>query len=130
MIKEIALILGVSLISIILFMAPFFVALGYLKFKEKEIKNRKLFSITSCLLTYGIVLLSSLPIIPLEGINTFIAPKLHLDGYEQLAFIIHANSTNIMPGIMIFIGLAASILIPIKLKKYWICLEENKILKC
>lgn len=126
-IKAIILILSYSLVSIGVILLPLWVAYAYSKWFSKSIKHKIRFSIICTLLTYGLVVISAFPIIPLESISIFVSPILFTNKHDSIYYIIQFFIEYITPIFSIIVWLTASIMIPIKLKEKWLILTNSQL---
>ena len=80
---------------------------------------RRSFAFVCLLLTYGVMVLATALLLPLEVFKTFVAPDLHERGHLALAngiFVAAEHGTSIAS---FTVALVAAIVIPLKLRRHW-----------
>src|SRR5690606_15265473 len=80
---------------------------------------RRSFVLICGLLSYGLLTLTGALLIPLEMAAVWIAPELNANGHEVLATTIAVASEHGVPGACLVVGLAASVIVPRKLRGSW-----------
>jgi len=81
--------------------------------------SRRLFVSTCTLLAYGVVMLVSALLLPLDVLATFVAPQLHDEGHEALARALGLAAELGTPVLGLLAGLSAAIWIPVRLQHRW-----------
>lgn len=80
---------------------------------------RRSFMFVCLLLSFGFLTLAGGLLLPLEIAAVWIAPELDNNGYRSFASAIFVASEHGVPVACLLVGLAASVIVPLKLRRSW-----------
>lgn len=80
---------------------------------------RRSFILVCLLLSFGFFTLAGVAFLPLGMADVFVAPQLAAGGYERTAIAIHFLSEYGSIGACLVVGLLASFIVPLKLRRVW-----------
>ena len=80
---------------------------------------RRSFMLVCLLLSFGFLTLTGGLLLPLEIAAVWVAPELHANGYRAVASTIFVASEHGVPIACLLVGLAASVIVPLKLRRSW-----------
>jgi hypothetical protein len=80
---------------------------------------RKSFMFVCLLLSFGLLTLAGGLLLPIEVASVWIAPELHANGYKVVANTIAVASEHGIPLACLVVGLVASVLVPLRLRRSW-----------
>ena len=110
---------------LILLFIPLYIAYFYAKIRAVKIEKKFIFSLTCCILVYGITTISSFLFIPFELVKTVVAPKWILEDHKILADIVYVATEYVLGPFIVIVCMISSIIIPVRLKKYWLLSIEK-----
>ena len=88
------------------------------------IQARRSFMFICLLLTFGIITLAGVLLIPLQMAATWVAPELHTGGNKSLANAIYVASEHGIPIACLVTGIFSSVFVPLKLRHMWPAIQS------